>query len=138
MKRVIILSFLLLIGVTALIFVNQQTNKISLLDASAVQSSDNPQMFMASLRMENSGGPDRLVSASSPSAQNVSIKNPNGDGAAIMIPENGSGILAMDGAHIIFMTKPGTFEQGALLSLDLTFENGGGEGIRTPERNFFL
>lgn len=59
MKRVIILSFLLLIGVTALIFVNQQTNNISLLDASAVQSSDNPQMFMASLRMENSGGPDR-------------------------------------------------------------------------------
>ncbi len=130
MKRLIILFCLLLIGLTTVILVTKQTNNISLFEASAVQSSENSQMFMAGLRIENSGGPDRLISASSPSAQNISIMNPNGNGSAIIVPENGSGILAMDGTHIMFMTKPGTFKQGAFIPLNLTFEKAGSVSIR--------
>lgn len=82
-------------------------------------------MFMVGLRIENSGSADRLIGVSSPAAQNVSIMNPGGNGSAIVIPKNGAGILAMDGAHIMLMTKPDTFAQGAFIPLNLTFENAG-------------
>ena len=125
MKRAILLFCLVLIGFFAVLRINKNTNDISLLDADAVQSHSNENMFMVSLLIQNAGPPDRLVSVSSPSVQNVSILNPSGDDAAIVIPQNSTGILAMDGAHIMLVVPPDTFDQGTFLPLELTFENAG-------------
>ena len=130
MKRIVILISLLLIGSIAIFLTNQQANSISLLGGSAVQSPQNNQMFMVSLKIENTGKPDRLISAASPSAHNVSIMNSGHEGSPIIIPEDGTGILAMDGAHIMLMTKPGTFTQGTFIPINLTFENAGIVAIR--------
>jgi periplasmic copper chaperone A len=130
MKRIFILISLLLIGYIAIFLTNQQTNSISLLGGSAVQSPQNNQMFMVSLKIENTGEPDRLISATSPSANNVSIMNSGHEGSPIIIPKDGTGILAMDGAHIMLMTKPGTFTQGTFIPLNLKFENAGTVAIR--------
>ena len=130
MKRIFILISLLLIGSIAIFLTNQQTNSISLLGGSAVQSPQNNQMFMVSLKIENTGEPDRLISATSPSANNVSIMNSGHEGSPIIIPKDGTGILAMDGAHIMLMTKPGTFTQGTFIPLNLKFENAGTVAIR--------
>ena len=130
MKRILILISLLLIGSIAIFLTNQQTNSISLLEGSAVQSPENNQMFMVSLKIENTGKPDRLISAASPSAHHVSIMNSGHKGSAIIIPKDGTGILAMDGAHIMLMTKPGTFKEGTFIPLNLTFENAGTVAIR--------
>ncbi|MEJ6689067.1 MAG: copper chaperone PCu(A)C [Paracoccaceae bacterium] len=130
MKRIFILISLLLISFIAILLTNQQTNTISLLGGSAVQSPQNNQMFMVSLKIENTGAPDRLISAASPSAHNVSITNSGHEGSAIIIPKDGTGILAMDGAHIMLMTKPDTFTHGTFIPLNLTFENAGSVTIR--------
>ena len=130
MKRFGILFCLGLIGVAAYLLNDKQADTISLFDASAFQSPENANLFMVALSIENNGEPDRLISASSPSAQNVSIENPGADGSAIIIPKNGGGILAMDGAHIMLIAKPDTFEQGAFLPLNLTFENAGSVSVR--------
>jgi copper(I)-binding protein len=130
MKRFGILFCLVLIGIVASLLNDKQAGTISLFDASAVQSPGDANEFMVALSIENNGEPDRLISASSPSALNVSIMNPSADGSAIIIPKNGRGILAMDGAHIIIMAMPGTFEQGAFLPLNLTFENAGSVSVR--------
>jgi copper(I)-binding protein len=130
MKRIFILISLLLIGSIAIFLTNQQTNSISLLGGTAVQSSQNNQMFMVGLKIENTGTPDRLIGATSPSAHNVSILNSGHEGSAIIIPKDGTGILAMDGAHIMLMTKPNTFTQGTFIPLNLIFENAGSVAIR--------
>ena len=57
------------------IFVNNRPNKILLFDAKAIQNSKNNLIFMITLRMENNGGPDRLISVSSPLAKNAYITN---------------------------------------------------------------
>ena len=119
MKRILILISLLLIGSIAIFLTNQQTNSISLLEGSAVQSPQNNQMFMVSLKIENTGKPDRLISAASPSAHHISIMNPGHKGSAIIIPKDGTG-----------MTKPGTCKQGTFIPLNLTFENAGIVAIR--------
>jgi copper(I)-binding protein len=130
MKRLGILFCLVLVGIAAYLLNNKQVDTITLLNARAVQSSGNAKMFMVGLSIENSGSPDRLISASSPSAQNVSIINPSGNGSPIIIPKNSGGILAMDGAHIMLMAMPDTFNQGAFLPLNLTFENAGSVSVR--------
>ena len=95
MKRFGILFCLGLIGVAAYLLNDKRADTISLFDASAFQSPKNANLFMVALNIENNGEPDRLISASSPSTQNVSIENPGADGSAIIIPKNGGGILAM-------------------------------------------
>ena len=131
MRRSILLSCVLLIGAAAaFLLINKQANNISLFAASAVQSSENDNQFMVSLRIENTGSPDRLIGAFSPSAKHVSIMNPNGNGADIVIPKNGTGLLAMDGAHFMVMTPLDSFGKGAFLPLTLTFENAGDVSIR--------
>ena len=79
MKRFGILFCLGLIGVAAYLLNDKRADTISLFDASAFQSPKNANLFMVALNIENNGEPDRLISASSPSAQNVSIENPGAD-----------------------------------------------------------
>ena len=126
----IILFFLLLVGTLALLIFDKQDSSIFLFEATAVPTSDDNQMFMAGLKIKNNGDPDRLIAVSSPSAKSVVIMNPGHEKANIIIPANGSSILAMDGAHIMLMTTPGTFEQGAFIPLNLIFENAGTVSIR--------
>tara|TARA_R110002073_G_scaffold37323_3_gene107919 strand:+ start:971 stop:1438 length:468 start_codon:yes stop_codon:yes gene_type:complete len=130
MKRIIVLLCLLLIGALAVLLIGKKTNSITLFEGSAVQSAQNDKMFMVSFRIENSGKPDRLIRTSSPSAHHVSIMNLGQDGAALVIPQDGAGILAMAGAHIMLMTNPDTLAEGAFLPLNLTFENPGDVTIR--------
>jgi copper(I)-binding protein len=130
MKRILILLCLFLIGTLAILLIGQKTNNIALLEGRAVQSPHNDKAFMVSLRIENTGKPDHLIGVSSPSADHVSIMNPAYDGAPLIIPQDGVGILAMDGAHIMLMTGSDTFEAGAFLPLNLTFKNAGDVSVR--------
>ena len=123
MRRLIILSCLFIIGTAVIIFVINTPNKILLFDAKAVQTSKNNLMFMVTLRMENSGGPDRLISVSSPLAKSTYIMN--SITGSLVIPQNGTGILAMDGAHVMLMAKSDSLEKGALIPITLKFENAG-------------
>ena len=86
MRRLTILSCLFLIGMTVIVFVINTPNKILLFDAKAIQTSKNNLMFMVTLRMENSGGPDRLISVSSPLAKNAYIINSIAGTSRIVIP----------------------------------------------------
>jgi len=123
MRRLIILSCLFLIGTAVIIFVINTPNKILLFDAKAIQTSKNNLMFMVTLRMENSGGSDRLISVSSPLAKSTYIMN--SITGSLVIPQNGTGILAMDGAHVMLMAKSDSLEKGALIPITLKFENAG-------------
>ena len=125
MRRLTILSCLFLIGLAVIIFVINTPNKILLFDAKAIQTSKNNLMFMVTLRMENSGGPDRLISVYSPLAKSAYIMNSIAGSSVIVIPQNGTGILAMDGAHVMLMAMSDSLEKGALIPITLKFENAG-------------
>ena len=125
MRRFTIVSCLFIIGIAVVFFVINTPNKILLFDAKAIQSSKNKLMFLVTLRMENSGGPDRLISVSSPLAKSAYIMNSIAGSSVIVIPQNGTGILAMDGAHVMLMAMSDSLEKGALIPITLKFENAG-------------
>ncbi|MEQ6204524.1 copper chaperone PCu(A)C [Sulfitobacter sp. HNIBRBA2951] len=130
MKRILILLTLVIIGVAAFVLNGKSAETITLLDARAVPSAMNDKMFMVGLRIENSGPADRLIGVSSPSAMHLSVMNPASDTAALIIPQDSAGILAMDGAHIMLMPRAGSFDEGGFIPLDLEFENAGTVSVR--------
>lgn len=130
MKRILILLCLAIIGAAAFVLNGKNADTITLLEARAVPTAMNDKMFMVSLRIENSGPADRLIGVASPSAMHVSVMNPASDANALVIPQDSAGILAMDGAHIMLMAQPGTFDEGGFIPLDLEFENAGTVSVR--------
>lgn len=130
MRRLVILSCVLSLGVALILFVNNKPDTISLTNAKAIQTSRNNLMFMVTLQIENSGDPDKLINVSSPLAQNASIMNLSGGSSAIIIPAKATGIFAMDGAHVMLKTKSDALGKRAFIPLTLTFENAGAVSVR--------
>lgn len=124
MKRAVILGGILAVALAAVFLLNDKAATVSLTDAKAVRAGEGT-MFMVGLEIQSAGAPDKLLSVSSPAADMVSIMNPGHPEAVLTVPADGSGILAMDGAHIMLRAKPGEFLEGAFLPLILTFEKAG-------------
>ena len=86
-------------------------------------------VFMATLSIENSGNPDRLIGASSSSAGHVAIMNPDGD-LAMIVPGGGTAQLSSDGVHLMLSMLEEDLAQNSLLPLTLVFENAGDVSTR--------
>lgn len=76
------------------------------------------------LKIENRGGPDRLLSAKAHDATETFIYNPESD-SGIPIPAGTSPSLASDGAHVLLRGVDGPIDDGRLFPIALTFEKAG-------------
>lgn len=124
MKRIMGLAVLAVFAAAAFWFAPKPQSAISLTSATAAPVAGVAGMYMVSVTIENDGPPAVLTSAASPEASMVSFMNPAAPAAALIVPANGTGILAMDGAHIMLRADPERFEQGAMIPLSLSFADG--------------
>ncbi|WP_298919921.1 hypothetical protein [uncultured Roseobacter sp.] len=74
------------------------------------------------LSIDNGGGPDRLMGVASPTGS-ATLYSPV-DAAGLPVP-SGLSSLALDGAHIQLAMPSGSVVDGALIPLELTFQNAG-------------
>ena len=98
---------------------------VSLLDARATQVHGEPNTFVVALTIQNNGDATELVGVESSSADSAMIVNPGYEGASIIIPAQGKGIMAADGTHIMLMISADLFDEGAFIPLALTFKDYG-------------
>ncbi|MDJ0825662.1 MAG: copper chaperone PCu(A)C [Rhodobacter sp.] len=95
--------------------------------------------------MNTSDADDRLIAAASDIAKRVELHTHKdvGDGVMKMIeveegfviPAGGSHALARGGDHVMFMGLAGPLEQGATVSVTLTFEQAGDMVVEIPVDN---
>jgi len=123
MKRLLIIAVVLIAAAFAFITLRDTPDQIAILDAKAIATPGNASMFMVGLTIENAGVPDTLLDVSSPTDAQLSIMNPGMMGKPVVIPGKGTGILAMDGAHLMLMGAD--LEPGGFLPITLNFENAG-------------
>lgn len=79
--------------------------------------------------IEAAGGPDRLLGASSPEAESVTIIGAR-DPAGLPIPEGATASLAADGAHLVATGVSGALDEGRLIPLTLRFETAGEASVK--------
>lgn len=79
--------------------------------------------------IETVGRPDRLLGASSPEAESVTIVG-GADAAGLPIPEGAAASLAADGAHLVATGLSGALEEGRLIPLTLQFEAAGEASVK--------
>lgn len=89
--------------------------------ASIEDQSDSVRVYF---RIENAGGPDKLVGASSPIADKVVLYSPEAD-SGIPVPGQSQPSLAIDGAHVILSGLSDSLSDGQLIPITLTFETAG-------------
>jgi copper(I)-binding protein len=123
MKRLLVFCLLAGIGVAGYVMLNRPAGAITLVGAKAFAMADRPSMFMVTLTIENDGPPDVLVDVASPKAGMMHLMNPQHDDREIIVPGQGHGMLAMDGAHA--MMRLPDFAEGSFVPLTLTFANAG-------------
>ncbi|MEM7056597.1 MAG: copper chaperone PCu(A)C [Pseudomonadota bacterium] len=82
-----------------------------------------PNSLMVTLKIENPGGPDRLLDVSSEAAKVSVLKAP--DVAGVPIPGNSTPSLSMEAGHIMLMGLEDAPGEGTLVPLVLEFEQAG-------------
>ena len=92
-------------------------------NAKAVPLHGAPASVAIYLKIENRGGANVLLSATSPEAETT--KFIGSDTATISIPAGGSPVLSSDGVYLRLDGLDGPEQNGRLIPLTLTFENGG-------------
>jgi len=109
------------VGIAAWLLLPQAPSAQSILLSDAVARPISDQLAVATLTIENSGGPDRLVSVTSTVAD-VSLYTPaDPEGPPV---HSGTASLALDSAHVrIAMTE--TLRDGSLIPVTLTFAMAG-------------
>jgi copper(I)-binding protein len=123
MKRVLVFCLLGVIGVAGYVMLDRPAGAITLVGAKAFAMAERPSMFMVTLTIENDGVPDVLLDVSSPKAGMIHLMNPQHSDREIIVPGQGRGILAMDGAHV--MMRMADFAEGGFVPLTLTFKHAG-------------
>ncbi|MDJ0824099.1 MAG: copper chaperone PCu(A)C [Rhodobacter sp.] len=122
MKPLGLLAAILVLGVAGAVFLlAPRTPEITVTDAvlSPMGSS-----YALTAKIDNPGGPDRLIAAGSAEAERTMIAGT--DRADVMaIPAGSTPSLAMDGAHGMFMGLPEDMAEGRLVPVTLVFENAG-------------
>ncbi len=124
MKRIIVVAVLAAIAALAYVLTAPVESSVSVTDARAVPTGADSDIFMVSLTMKNDGAPVALTGVSSPSDAKVSIMKPQHSGLPTILPGNGEGQFAMDGAHIMLSVPNAEFAEGAFLPLTLIFDDG--------------
>lgn len=125
MKR---LSFLVALGVIvagAFFLSSGRKTDVVLIGARAMPVNGQDNLFSVTLEIQNNGAAKTLTSVNSSSAKAVNIMNPGYSNAKIVIPANGTGIFAMDGAHLMLMGAGSDFVEGSFLPLTLEFSEYG-------------
>ena len=107
-------------GGAAFLALREAAVPIRVENATAVPLTGDPGALRLFLTLVNDGGPDRLISASSPVATSIEIVAPGPD---ITVPAHSAPILAVDGAHLR-MVGVGALGNGAVLPLTLRFASG--------------
>ncbi|AKS45137.1 Copper(I)-binding protein [Octadecabacter temperatus] len=102
---------------------------ITVLNARAAPMGANGNMFMVTLTMTNEGDAVALTGVRSESGGQAHIMNTEQTGS-LVIPANGQGLLAMDGAHMMLSVPNGEFEEGSYQSVSLEFNDGSKVGVR--------
>ncbi|MCX7559733.1 copper chaperone PCu(A)C [Sulfitobacter sp. F26204] len=123
MKRLVAICLAGVIATVIYGFFTRSTSEISLLGGLAFAASEMPSMFMVGLTIKNGGAADVLLGVTSPKAQMVTLVNPKHSDAKMIVPGNSTGILAMDGAHV--MLRASELKEGGFIPLTLTFETAG-------------
>ncbi len=85
---------------------------------------DQPDSVRVYFRIENAGGPDKLLGASSPMADKAVLYSPEADNG-IPIPGRSQPSLAVDGAHVVLSGLSGSLNDGQLVPVTLEFEQAG-------------
>ncbi len=121
MKRLSLLITVAVVVAGAFFLNSGRTAEIMLTAARAMPISGQDNLFSVTLEIENTGTAKTLISVSSSSAKAINIMNTGHLGAPIVVPENGKGIFAMDGAHLMLMGPDSDFVEGAFIPLTLEF-----------------
>ncbi|QMU59843.1 MAG: copper chaperone PCu(A)C [Boseongicola sp.] len=122
-----IIKLIGVVAVAGIVFwlVPRDQGTVLALNGKATPVHGQPGLFMVAMTLENEGTATTLTSVTSPSAEAVSIMNPGHMGDPLVIPADGSGVLAMDGAHIMLRTPSEDFSEGGFLPLTLSFDGKG-------------
>jgi copper(I)-binding protein len=83
-----------------------------------------PGSLVVFLKINNHGGPDKLLSANAHDATETILYSPEAE-QGVPIPGKTSPSLAADGAHIVMRGIDGPIEDGRLFPVALTFEKAG-------------
>ncbi len=125
LRPVVLLAVLVAIGWTAMRIIDPVGKDLLLQDVHAAQlDGQAPDSLVVFLKIENRGGPDTLLSASTRDASETIIYNPESD-SGIPVPAGTSPSLASDGAHILLRGVRGEISDGRLIPIALTFEKAG-------------
>lgn len=126
MRRVAVLAVLVLsIGAAAVVARNVLTEAepVTLGNAQAVPSPDQAGVVRIYVTMENGATPNRLISASSPAAQEARIAG--AVSGPLVLPAGSTPSLSGDGVFIELIGFDGSMEAGRLVPIALEFEPAG-------------
>ena len=117
-----VLAALMLITVAIWQFVPRNSHEILISDAVAAPIDGDPGGIGVFLKLSNTGGPDRLVGASSEAAATTRIAGPM---PTLAIPSASTPSLSADGAFLYLSGVEGDLGDGRTLPVTLKFENAG-------------
>jgi len=120
--RIAVFVAALLIGAVVFLQTADPKSTVNVTDARATPMGTSEAMFMVSATLQNTGAAVALTGIESPSGDSVSLMN-NGQMGPMVIPQDGQGLLAMDGAHIMLSVPDGAFAEGAFRTITLTFSD---------------
>ncbi|MCB1339690.1 MAG: copper chaperone PCu(A)C [Pseudooceanicola sp.] len=92
-------------------------------DAVALPVMGEPGTVTVALAIENRGGADRIVGASSDAGAAVIVGGTSAEG--LPVPAGSTPSLSLDGAHVVLSDLRGDLDEGRLIPLTLTFEKAG-------------
>lgn len=126
-----IAAFVGLVVIAALLYflTNATESNVTVLDARAAPMGTNDNLFMVTMTLKNEGDAVSLTDVQSESGGHAHFMNPE-QSKPLVVPANGQGQLAMDGAHMILSIPNGAFEEGTYQSVTLSFSDGSTVGVR--------
>lgn len=132
----------LLAGAVALVSVLPAFAEITIEDAYARASSPMAKSGAAFMMIHNSGEADRLIAASSDAAARTELHTHLDDGNGVMrmvhveegfeLPADGMIAMERGGKHVMLMGLTAPMEQGASVTVTLTFEKAGDMVVEIP------
>lgn len=126
MKRIAIIVVVLAAAITYYLTLQNKPSAVAVENAKATTMMNGT--VVIGLGIRNGGGPDELLSVSSPTGETVNIMNPEMGDAPLIVPGQSPVILASDGVH--FTLEGASWEEGAFLPITLTFKNAGDVATR--------
>lgn len=123
MKRILSIGIVVLAAVLAFLNLRDQPAQIAVLAGKATAMQGNDGMYLGGVTLKNGGGPDVLLSASSPDGAPITLMNPAAPDVPLAVPGGSMVILARDGAHMT--VQAGDVEPGSFIPVTLNFREAG-------------